>query len=251
MLELNMKKIIILDYDNTLAKPKSSPTDDALSLFKKLLSSKKIAILTAGRSIKGLRELLTSKISGDESYLLKNLFLCPKYGNSIFSWETDWFVLYEANSIEPREKKRIEKIVRRIDWKKYVVRSSKQRIHDKGPVISVNCIGNDATEQEKEDWDPKGTKRLGIKDDLIEKLGEEYEVYITGRNTVDIVPRGMNKADNVLKLLELISESSNDCVYIGDEFNPNGNDYPILSLGIEVHKVDNPEETKDILNRYI
>lgn len=246
-----MKKVIILDYDNTLAKPKSSPTDDSLSVLRTLLDSKRVAILTAGRSIKGLRELLTSKIADDNSYLLKNLYLCPKYGNSIFSWEKDWFVLYEAKSIDSKEKRVIEKIVKKLNWKKYVEKSSKQRIHDKGPVISINCIGNDATEEEKESWDPDGIKRMGIKEDLLERLGSDYEVYITGRNTVDIVPRGMNKADNVLKLLELISESSNDCVYIGDEFNPNGNDYPILSLGIEVHKVDNPEETKEILNRYI
>lgn len=252
MIKLNMKKVIILDYDNTIAEPKSPPSDEMLFLLKNILESKKVAILTAGRSIKGLRDLLISNTKLNNPVLLENLLLCPKYGNLIFEYEDGWFVLYESTNISQREKRVIERAIRRVKWKSYVPRSdSKQRVHDKGSVISINCLGNDSTDSEKDNWDRDGNIRRKIKEELLKNLGKKYEIFITGRNTIDIVPKGMNKADNILKLLELISEGKENAVYIGDEFNPDGNDYPILSTGIKTHHVKNSIETKIILEEYI
>ncbi len=267
MIKLNMKKVIILDYDNTIAEPKSPPSDEMIFLLKNILESKKVAILTAGRSIKGLRDLLiltagrsikglrdllisNTKLNNPD--LLKNLLLCPKYGNLIFEYEDGWFVLYESTNISQREKRIIERAVRRVKWKSYVPKSnSKQRVHDKGSVISINCLGNDSTDLEKDNWDRDGNIRKKIKEELLKRLGKKYEIFITGRNTIDIVPKEMNKADNILRLLELISESKENAVYIGDEFNPDGNDYPILSTGIKIHHVKSPIETKVVLEEYI
>lgn len=252
MIKLNMKKVIILDYDNTIAEPKSPPSDEMLFLLKNILESKKVAILTAGRSIKGLRDLLISNTKLNNPDLLKNLLLCPKYGNLIFEYEDGWFVLYESTNISQREKRVIERAIRRVKWKSYVPRSdSKQRVHDKGSVISINCLGNDSTDSEKDNWDRDGNIRKKIKEELLKRLGKKYEIFITGRNTIDIVPKEMNKADNILRLLELISESKENTVYIGDEFDPDGNDYPILSTGIKIHHVKNPTETKILLEEYI
>jgi hypothetical protein len=252
MIQWRMQKLIILDYDNTIAKSKEAPGEKMIETISSLLHRNKVGILTAGRSIKGLRDLLISSSELNNPDLLKNLLLCTKYGNLILEYENGWFVLYEAPNIPTRKKRRIERIIRRVPWKLYTPRSdSKQRIHDKGSVISVNCLGNESTDLEKDSWDIDGSVRENIKKELIKKLGDEYEIFITGRNTIDLVPRGMNKADNIVKLSELTSIPLQNCIYIGDEFTPHGNDYPILSLGIKVHQINNPSETEDILKRYV
>lgn len=115
----------------------------------------------------------------------------------------------------------------------------------------MNCLGNDATNEERTNWDPTREKRENIKKDISKSLGDRYEIYITGRNTIDLVPRGMNKADNILRLLELNSEPLENTIYIGDELYPDGNDYPILSLDIEVHSVEDPSQTEEILRGYL
>lgn len=247
-----MKKLFILDYDNTIAHPKKVPSEKMKDLLSALLEENMVAILTAGRSIKGLRELFVSDIQLNNSFLLSNILLCPKYGNLVFEYEDGWFVLYEAPNIAPKEKGKIERVLRRINWKKYIPHiQSKQRIHDKGAVISINCLGNMATEEERNVWDPDGIRRKNIKREISKKLGEKYDIFITGRNTIDIVPKGGNKADNILKLSEITSIPLENCIYIGDEFEPDGNDYSILSLGIKVYKVNSPLETEIILKKYI
>ncbi len=247
-----MQKLLILDYDNTVANPKSSPSPATLGLLVKLLENNKVAILTGGRSIKRLKELIILNTELNGSPLLKNLYMCPEYGNIIFTWDNDWFVVYESPDITERALRGIERILRRMKWKKYILtKTSKKRIYDKGSVISINCLGNDATDEEKENWDKSGENRKGIKKELEKKLGRKYDIFITGRNTIDIVPKGTNKADNLLRLLDITSTKIEDSIYIGDEFNPDGNDYPILSLNIKIYQVKDPSETESILRSYI
>jgi phosphomannomutase len=247
-----MGKFLILDYDKTIAKPKSPPSEDMLVLLSSLLKEHKIAILTAGRSFEALKEILVEKLPYKDTLILNNLLLCPKYGNTIFAWKEGWTLIHNSPEINLKEKRRLKRIVKKIDWKKYTPKRRKgKRIHDKGVVISINCLGKNSKSEERDNWDPTGEKRRSIKNDIQKELGEGYDIYITGRNTIDLVPQGMNKADNILKLLELTSEPLENAMYVGDELYPDGNDYPILSLDIEVHSVNNPSETEIILRGYL
>ena len=247
-----MQKLLIMDYDNTLANHKSSPSPAIFDLLVKLLENNKIAILTAGRSIQKLKELIILNTKLDESPMLRNLYLCPEYGNTIFKWEDGWFVVYKSPDITERALRGIERTLRRTNWKKYVNKKvPKQKIHDKGSVISINCLGNNATDEEKENWDKSGENRKGIKEELERKLGKKYNIFITGRNTIDIVPKGTNKADNLLRLLDITKTKIENSIYIGDEFNPDGNDYPILSLDMKIYQIKNPNETESVLRSYL
>jgi HAD superfamily hydrolase (TIGR01484 family) len=244
-----MPKIYITDYDNTLAPSSTPPSKEMVNIISSILKKEKIAIVTAGRSIKGLKELLVNELNTN---LLTNLYLCPKFGNTIFAWEKDWFVIYEAPNITEKELKRINRSLKILNWRKYTGKwISQHKIHDKGSVISVNCLGNDVTDEEKRKWDNGGLIRERLSKRLRELLGDDYDIFIAGRNTIDIVPKGRNKADNILKILELTKISMNNAVYIGDEFYEWGNDYPTLSLDIKVHQVKNPLETETILKSYL
>lgn len=106
MLILTMKKFFILDYDKTIAPPKSPPSESTIDILSTLLKDNRIAILTAGRSISALKELLVNDIVSKDPSLIQNLLLCPKYGNSIFEWEDGWFVLHESPDIKRRERKK-------------------------------------------------------------------------------------------------------------------------------------------------
>lgn len=246
MVKFVMKKIFFLDYDNTIAKPRHSPSPEMVIVLNKTLETKKVAIITAGRTEIELRNLLMPYIKED---LLKNLYLCPYYGNKIFSYREDWKNIYSSEIISKERRERISNIIKELNWERYVEhKNHKPLITDRESYLSVDCLGI-STEAEKITWDRDRRIRQEIKKELKEEISEN--IYITGRNTLDIVPNGKTKADNILGLLSLLSYNKNECIYIGDEFYEDGNDYSVSSLGLDIYPVSSPEETKDILSMYI
>lgn len=74
-------------------------------------------------------------------------------------------------------------------------------------------------------------------------------MYTAGRNTIDIVIKENTKGDSTLKLAKILNVDLKDTIYTGDEFEPSGNDHPLLSLGIEVNPIDGPKDTLKVFKR--
>jgi len=89
-----------------------------------------------------------------------------------------------------------------------------------------------------------------IKRDLDKAFNNKFDIYATGRNTIDIVSKDNTKADNTVVLAKLIGVPLSNIIFTGDEFAPHGNDFPMLELDqIKINMVNGPEETLEILKR--
>jgi HAD superfamily hydrolase (TIGR01484 family) len=242
-------KLLLFDYDNTIAQPVSIPSSQTLRKLVKLAEENYIAIISGGRSYGELKKLFIQHIKMKEKDNLRRVFLCTKYGNLIHSWDKRWSVMYKSIQLKPFEVNEIRRITEGIEWGKYgIEKSFGKRIANKGSYISIDCLGRNASRTLKGGWDVKKLIRREIRDDIRAKLDKKYDIYITGRNTIDIVPKGFNKADSILRLCRLLDMDLKNCIFFGDEFTKDGNDYPILSLGIKHYKVGNPENTQTFLN---
>ncbi len=242
-------KLLLLDYDNTIARPQSKPSLKTLQTLALLSQKNYVAVITGGRSFTELKKLFVKNLPKEKKALLQSIFLCTEYGNLIYSWDKKWSVLSKSTPLRESEAEKVRKLIENITWSKYGIQKSYgRRIRKRISYISIDCLGMNAPREIKERWDSNKKKRESIKEEIQEEIDKKYDIYITGRNTIDIIPKGFNKADCVLRLCRLLNIDLKECIFFGDEFNKDGNDYPILSLGIKHYKVENPEETLKLLN---
>lgn len=69
----------------------------------------------------------------------------------------------------------------------------------------------------------------------------ELEFYVSGRRSIDILPRGVSKH-------MALAHITHEFHYFGDEFHEFGNDATIVSnKHAIIHRVNSPDETKQIL----
>ena len=140
----------------------------------------------------------------------------------------------------------LENLLNQSKWKKKYNRHIDQRIG----LINFSTIGRDCPREERNNyyiWDKK-TKERHIICEEIQKEFPLLEASIGGQISIDIYPKGKNKA-------QVLDEINGPIVFFGDKCNKGGNDYPIVErLELEdtkrkytVYNVQNFNETWNIL----
>lgn len=247
-----MRNLLIFDYDKTLARPVSVPSDQMLKEFSRILKGNYIAIMSGGRTKEQIVELFIENIPIADKSLLEHIFICPSYGNRIYQWVNGSLnLIYKAQKMSEEDNSYIYLALKDIPWSKYGVEYVKDKqIADRGTYIAIDCFGKDAPKSVREQWDPDKVKRQPIKHFLDNKFKDRFDVFVSGRTTIDIVAKGNNKADNTKKLAKMLNIPLKNVVFTGDEFQTYGNDYPLLSLeDIKINIVQNPKETLAVIQR--
>ena len=72
-----------------------------------------------------------------------------------------------------------------------------------------------------------------------------------GSTSVDITRKGIDKAYGMNQLAEQTGISLDDMVFYGDRLDEDGNDYPVLAMGVSCIAVDGWEDTADKLDTVI
>lgn len=246
----NNKKIIAFDVDHTLSQSRSPMDEEMAGLLEKLLKMKKVAIITGGAFADIKKQIL------DQLHLTpainKNLVLLPTNGGGFFTFDNKWNEVM-AKKLTPEEKNKIIGAIQEVDQADPELRDNKAyglEIQDRESQITYSAIGDHAPTALKHSWDPDFKKRLLIQKKLEEKL-PEFEVKIGGTTSIDITPKGMNKAYGMTELISYFSVQKSEILFIGDAIYENGNDYPVQQMGVETVKVNNPEDTKKIIRRLL
>lgn len=247
-----MRKLLIFDYDKTLARPLSIPSNEMLIETARLLGDNYFAVMSGGRTLQQIRDWLVTKIPVDDSSLLNHIFICPSYGNKIYQWnDGNLDLIYEAEKMPQCDRDYIYESLRSIQWPQFGIEDVREeQIKDKGAYISIDCFGKDASKRIREEWDPDKIKRQPAKSGLDEIFKGRFDVFASGRTTIDIVAKGNNKADNTKRLAKMLDIPLKNVVFTGDEFQEYGNDYPLLSLkDVTINIIESPEETLEIVRK--
>lgn len=247
------KKLIVFDLDSTLSPSKSPLPDRIAGLLSQLLAKFQICVISGGK-YKLFQEQLLTRITTDP-VLLKKLHLMPTSGTRYIRFENGLWKEQYAENIAPRDKKRIAEALKAgLDEAGY--REEKvygDIIEDRDSQISLSIFGQEIVAglgeegiKIKEAWDPDGSKKLRLRDIVAPKI-PDFEVRSAGTTTIDVTKPGIDKAYGVQKLLDLLSISKDEVLFIGDKLIEGGNDYPVKAMGIDCMEVSRWQDTALII----
>ncbi len=243
------KKLIVFDLDSTLAPSKSLLPDRMAKLLNQLLAKFQVCIISGGKYELFQRQVI-SRIT-TEPTLLANLHLMPTSGTRYYRFEKgNWAEKY-AENIAEKDKNRIAKALEEgLDEAGY--RQKKiygDIIEDRQSQVSLSIFGQEIVAELgekgikiKEGWDPDGSKKLHLCSIIAPKI-PDFEVRSAGTTTIDVTKPGIDKAYGVGKLLDLLSISKEDVLFMGDKLIEGGNDYPVKAMGIDCMEVSNWQDT--------
>jgi phosphomannomutase len=252
------KKIAAFDLDGTLAESKQHLEPFMSEVLLSLAKEIKVAVISGGSYSQFNKQFLPYLISsaGEVGLNYKNLILLPTSGSQRYEYDSDkkeW-VMTDMESIpEPIREKILSVLKDYISPGKYnlvPILEGDDIIEDRMTQIAISTLGQNAPLEFKKLWDPDQVKRQQMKKEL-ELLLPEVSINIGGTTTLDILSKGFDKAKGLLRLLDKLVMTKEDMVFVGDSIFPGGNDYSPYEAGIECIKVSGPEETAEIIKKWL
>ena len=232
------KKVIVFDLDGTLVESKTDLDMEMAGLLTELLKNKKVAVI-GGQSFDGFKKHLLDRLPA--SVRLDNLYILPVNGGSFYEYKKSrWEQIYSDNLTE-EEKQKI--------WQVFDGEGiSRGLAEDRGSQVTFSALGQVAPLEEKMKWQQEhDSERATLATKLREKL-PDMEVRTAGLTSIDITRQGINKKYGIEQLASRLGIQPSDILFVGDAFEPDGNDHPVLDSGAVCFKVNSPEDTKRLIS---
>lgn len=244
-------RLVAFDLDDTLA-PSKSPIDPRIGdLLIALAERVEVAIISGGQ-LAQFRTQVVDRLPDAAPDVLDRLHLLPTCGTQYYRLTPDGVRTVYAHSLTDDQKSRaleaVEGEARRLGlWESEIWGDI---LEDRGSQITFSALGQRAPLEAKTAWDPTGAKKNTLRAAVAERL-PDLEVRSGGSTSVDITHRGIDKAYGMRQLAEQTGISLDDMLFVGDRLDPDGNDYPVLAMGVACHAVTGWEDTADYLGAFI
>lgn len=243
-----MKKLIIFDLDGTLAQSKSAIDHEMGQHLSQLLQIARVAIISGGDWPQFQKQVLNHLPAG---YLTHKLFILPTCGTKFYQYKKGWKKLYAENFSDAEKKRSINQLNQAVQESGIDIQKTwGEQIEDRGSQITFSALGQHAPLQEKKDWDNDFAKRKKIKV-ILEKSLKDFSVAMGGTTSIDITKPGIDKAYGIHKLHQILEINISEMIFIGDALFEGGNDHPAKETGVACIQVNNPEETKRVIETII
>ena len=233
------KRLIAFDMDGTMTQhktklePAQKETLDALGRKYKLL------MIGAGSVMRIFRQMNDYPID-----------ICGNYGMQLGLYENGTQnIIFSATEACDKESvdKRVTYLREKYGYTEF--KGDNVEFHESG-CVTIPLLGTKALSDDKLAFDPDRKKRRVMYEEVC-SLFPEYNVFIGGSSSFDMNPKPYDKAwalDNYCKKYGYTKE---EVIYVGDDYNPGGNDEPVLLAGYDFIKIDNyldfPKKMKSLL----
>lgn len=243
-----MKKLIIFDLDGTIAESKASIDSEMSELLKDLLDIIKVAVISGGDWIQFEKQVI-EKLPKDANF--KNLSILPTCGTKFYEYTTEWHKLYSDDLTNEEKTKILDSFKKAISQSGLqITKTWGEQYDDRESQITFSALGQKAPLDEKSKWDPNFSKRKAIKT-ILDTMIPDFSVRLGGTTSIDITKPGIDKAYGINKLKDILNINFKEMIYVGDAIFPEGNDYPATTTGARCIKIDNPTETKRVIDAVI
>lgn len=238
------RRVIAFDLDNTLADSKSPITEQIADLLDRLLRSFQVCVISGGKFEQFEEQVLKNLKAAPRT--LAALHIMPTCGTRYFRFDvTDevWQQVYAEDLTAKQRARIIAALDKGADALGY--RATKlwgTQIEDRGSQVTFSALGQEAPAASKQAWDPEGTKKRKLRD-YVAKLIPEFEVRVGGSTSIDVTKPGIDKAYGIKKLIELLSVTKKDVMFVGDRLRKGGNDYPVKAMGVDCVEVSRWQDT--------
>lgn len=254
---MELKKIIAFDLDGTLTESKQIMTPGMAKLLDALSVKTKIVIISGGSYKRFKEQFIPQLVANAEAKNLENIILLPTSGSCRYEYSSkinDWTQVYShpfKQEIKNRVMAELDNMITNhkrdfdIPEKHYG-----PYIEDRGNEITFSALGQESPLEVKGSWDSNGNKRLKIAKALMEAI-PEIAAHLGGMTSVDILPKGFDKAVGLKILLKAENLTTADMLFIGDSIFEGGNDYSPIQAGIETRGIKGPEETAALISTFL
>ena len=246
-------RLVAFDLDETLAPSKSPLPAPMAAALRSLLEVVPVCIISGGQFSQFHDQVLGHLgATGDQ---LSRLHLMPTCGTRYYvraplgaaaacNIDSDGWRLVYANDFTPAQVAEgfavVEAEARRLGlWEE---RTWGAILENRGSQITFSALGQEAPLDAKKAWDPTGEKKGRLRDAVAARL-PELEVRSGGSTSVDITPKGVDKAYGMVRLVEQTGIPLDDMLFVGDRLDAKGNDYPVKALGVPCRAVTGWEDT--------
>jgi HAD superfamily hydrolase (TIGR01484 family) len=234
-------KLIAFDLDGTLAPSKGPISLEMSRALKDLLDYMPVCIITGG-SEKQIQSQVISRLLPDTN--LKNLQLMPTSGAIYLKYRFwTWRTVYSIE-LKKQQARKIEDALKvAAELLGYWPEQPYGKvIEDRGAQVTFSALGQKAPEYLKEAWDKDGSKKKLLRD-VVSKLLPEFEVRSGGSTSIDVTRIGIDKGFAVRELINRTFLDKEEILFVGDRFDVDGNDYPVIDTGVEYQAVTGSKET--------
>lgn len=239
--------LVAFDLDDTLA-PSKSPLDASMiPLLQGLLAATQVCIISGGQ-IAQFRTQVLSALEGTDEALLERLHLMPTCGTQYFTYRDGaWHEVY-AENLDPAESAEAMSVLKAsaLSLGLWETETWGPVLEDRGSQVTFSALGQDAPVDAKAAWDPQGTKKSALREKVAHAL-PGLEVRSGGSTSIDVTRLGIDKAYGMTKLRDLTGIPFADMLFIGDRLDPEGNDFPVIALGIPTRPVEGWTETRELI----
>ena len=245
-------RVVAFDLDDTLTASKSKIDQHMADLLVELLARLDVCIITGGRFEQIDAQVL--QYLHAPSGRLAHLHIMPTGGTRYYIWRNGaWHRCY-AEYLTADEKRHIVSVL--AEGAKHLGFWEQnpwgEIIEDRGSQITYSALGQKAPADAKHEWDPDGSKKRKLRDYAAERL-PDLKVHVGGTTSVDVTRKGIDKAYGIKRLIEQLSISPDQLLFIGDRLSEGGNDYPVRALGVRWVEVTQWQDTaryvQDLLRR--
>lgn len=261
-----MKKLIAFDQDDTLNITKLPLDNEMAELLSQLLENFRVCIISGTNwEVMKKNDIDTlANLKHDSNF--KNYLFMPTTGtqywhyvgfddsitsNEIFEegWVREYAHFLTEDQVELISKS-LENSAKSLGF--WCDNPVGEIIENRGSQITFSALGQLASPEDKHAWDPDMTKRRKIVELVEPELaGMNVDVVVGGSTSVDVMLSGVDKAYGMRQLMSQLHLKKEDILFIGDNLNVGGNDYPVKAFGIDTIQVRNCEDTKWIIKGII
>lgn len=244
-------RLVAFDLDDTLAPSKAAIDARIGALLIALAERVEVAIISGGQLAQFTSQVV-DRLPDASADTLSHLHLLPTCGTQYYRLAPDGVVTVYAHALTDDQKSRalaaVEGEARRLGlWES---ETWGDILEDRGSQITFSALGQRAPLDAKVAWDPTGEKKNTLRAAVAERI-PDLEVRSGGSTSVDITHRGIDKAYGMRQLSEQTGIDLDDMLFVGDRLDPDGNDYPVLAMGVACRAVEGWEDTAEFLEALI
>ncbi|MFG6444005.1 HAD-IIB family hydrolase [Microbacterium sp. P07] len=243
--------LVAFDLDDTLAPSKTAIDPRIGELLIALAERVEVAIISGGQ-LAQFRAQVVDRLPEASAELLSHFHLLPTCGTQYYRLTPAGIETVYAHSLTDDEKTRalaaVEEEAKRLDL--WAAETWGDILEDRGSQITFSALGQKAPLDAKKAWDPTGEKKNTLREAVAARI-PDLEVRSGGSTSIDITHRGIDKAYGMTQLADATGIPLDDMLFVGDRLDPDGNDYPVLALGVECHAVEGWEDTAEYLDALV
>ncbi len=239
-------RAMVFDLDGTLAESKQRVEASMGLLLAELLKHIPVAVMS-GAGFPQFEKQFFPALPEDAT--LANLYIFPTNAASCFVYRNGWKPQYDHSYTES-ERTQVHRAIEEALSEMSVPKPETVYgiiVQDRGAQITYSAVGQEAPVAAKQEWAAvHNSDRKKLRDLIAQKL-PDFSVSTGGITSIDVTPKGVNKAYGVQRFAELTTISLPEMLYVGDALEEGGNDSVVIGTGINTHDVFGPEETAALI----